>query len=150
LQSVIPAVTTNKIAALSSWRVRVCRGAMACVLLLLTACEPDVPKSPILQRIESAFRARESFTAAEAEVPGVVFYCVCGPYTHCEENANTSAGELGYKIPPYKFRPFSEEQLVLFFKEGEVVEVEVRHFWIVGDHEAFCSTDMNLRIPRSR
>jgi hypothetical protein len=150
LQSVIPTVISNKSAALAGWYVRACRGVIAAGLLTLTACEPDVPKSPTLQRIETALLARKSFTAAEAEVPDVVFYCVCGPYTHCDRESKKFANELGYELPPHKFRFFGEEQLVLFFKERDILEVEVRRFLIADDHEAFCSTDMNLTIPRSR
>lgn len=125
---------------------------MACVLLLLTACEPDVPKSTILQRIESALLARKSFTVAEADVPGVVFYCVCGPYTNCDEKSKTLADKLGYELPPYKFRLRTGDQWMLFFKRNEIIEVNVdrSHFWIAYEHEEFCSTDMNLTIPRRR
>jgi hypothetical protein len=136
----------------TGWRARISEGSMAAALLLLVpACdfEPRGPK-PILDRVESALRARNYFTPAETKVADVIFYCVCGPYTNCEPESKELADKLDYKRPPHKFPGLREEQKILFFRSGEITEIYLPHarYEIAEPHQAYCSRDMNLQIPR--
>jgi hypothetical protein len=122
------------------------------VLLLFSACAPEISSSdPVLDRIHSALLARQYFTPAQAEITDVMFYCVCGPYTSCAEESKKAADELRYERPPYNFRFLAEQQKILFFRSGEIIEIEIPHsrLRIADEHEAFCGTDMDLKVPRS-